>query len=296
MDFIRCRLCLRPYKRMTPTHLYWKHRIDSQEYRDRFPNAPFECHETRHAITQSIIVNWERQGRHWTRSRVVRMIEKLRAGNDPLHARAIKERHPDLYGAALRIFSSWDEALNDAGLDPAKVRRRTLWDAKSIRKALRKAKATGLLRNGAHFRKSHSGLVQATAKRWGSWTAGQLAAGLTPPRPAPVRWTRSEVRRRIEDTIRRGESILASDVHAHAPALKDAAQRLFGKHWSEVVRHLGHPYHGRERWTPEKVVQQIAKLKRTGTSLRLAAVRRSNLALVQAAARHFGPWYVWGIT
>lgn len=289
-DFILCRLCRKPYKRINPTHLYWKHRIDSEEYRDRFPDAPFECPETRSAITRSVIANWERQGRHWTLDRVKRAIKNLRASGRPLHARAVKERQPTLYGAAMRILRSWNGALRETGIDPATVRRRAAWDERTIAAALRKAKDTGILRRGGHFRREHSGLVQAAAKRWGSWTAGQIAAGLSPLRPPPVRWSRSEVRLRIEERVRCGESLLASDVHSHAPALKGAAQRLYGKHWSEIIRDLGYVYPGRERWTREKVVRGILRLKRSGASFRPSSVRRSNHALAQAAVRHFGSW------
>lgn len=289
-DFILCRLCRHPYKRITPTHLYWKHRIDSEEYRDRFPNAPFECSETRGIITQAIIANWERLGRHWTLDRVKRTIEKRRAAGGTLHARAIKKRHPTLYGAAMRIVGSWDGALREAGIDPSSVRRRTAWDEKKIASALREAKESGILRRGGHFRRKHSGLVQAAVKRWGSWTAGQIAAGLSPLRPPPIRWTRQVVRRMIEERVRRGESLLATDVHTHAPALKSAAQELYGRHWSEVVRGLGHVYTGRERWTREKVIHGIRRLRRAPMPLRLTAIRRSNPALAQAAVRHFGTW------
>ncbi len=289
-DFILCRWCRKAYKAITPTHLFWKHHRSYQAYAERFPNAPLFAPETLRVIADEIIANWERQGRHWTKERVKETIQALQADRNPLHALAVKTRQPKLYGASVRIFGSWNGALHEADIDPLTVRRRTAWTTKSIALALQEAKKSGRLRHGAHFRRKHSGLVQATSQRWGSWRAGLIAAGLTPLRPPPVLWTLKEVRRQIQERVRRGESLLASEVHTHAPALRSAAQKLFGKHWSDIIRDLGYSYPGRHRWTREKLILGIRYLKRSGIPLQVVSVRRANLALAQAAVRWFKTW------
>ncbi len=289
-EYILCRWCRHAFKAITPSHLRWKHHRSFDAYTERFPSAPLFAPDTLRIIAQSIIANWERLGRHWTGDQVKAAVRTLKASGHPIHALAVKTGKPRLFGAGVRIFGSWSETLREAGVDPASVRRRVPWDEETITKALKEAKRAGLLRKGSQFRKTHSGLIQATAARWGSWSAGLRAAGLSPLRPPTVRWTLQEVRRRIQDRIRTGKSILAAEVHAHAPALKSAAQKLFGKHWSDVVRELGYAYPGRNRWDRERVITELRRIRRAGIPVHLSSVRRTNLALAQAGVRHFGTW------
>lgn len=161
LDFILCRLCRHPYKAITPTHLLWKHRLDSEAYAERFPKAPFMAPQTRRNLTESIIGVWERQGRHWTEERVVRAVTSLRSRGEALHALAVKSRLPDLFGAGIRLYGSWDEVLRAAGLEPDTVRRRKIWTEEALARFLRRAKQQGLLKYGARFRRSHGDVIQA---------------------------------------------------------------------------------------------------------------------------------------
>lgn len=289
-EFVRCRLCRRPFRRVTGTHLYWKHGLETQDYRDRFPDAPFFAEENKRELALAVINAWERLGRHWTRDRVRTAVRSLQKQGRPLHAHAVKTSRSDVFGASLRLYGSWDRALSDAGIAPGSVRRRRVWRGEDLIAAIKGASRAGLFRSGAKFRGSHSGLVQAASHRWGSWRAALEAAGIDPLRPAPVRWTRREVVRRIRGRAGRGLSLLASEVHSHAPALRQAAERLFGKPWRDLIRHLGYPYEGRERWSPERIVKELGALKRSGRNVNCQAVRRHDLPLAQAAARYFGTW------
>ena len=289
-EVIPCRLCRRPYRRITGSHLYWKHHIETEDYRTQFPNSPFFAEESKRDLSKAIIRVWKRLGRHWTKVRVRRTIRALNKRGLPLHAREVKEQHADLYTAALRLYPSWDLALADAGLSPQTIRRRRIWTEDELIAAIKTAAATGELRAGAYFRRNHAGMVQAAVQRWGSWSAGVAAAGLQPLRPPPVRWTRPEIVRQIHQRAKQGQSLLAADVHRHAPALRKAAERLFKKTWPEVIRELGHAYEGRERWSKPKIVKELQRLKRRGIKVNVQTVRRQSLALAQAAVRHFKTW------
>lgn len=230
-EVLPCRLCKRSYRRITASHLYWKHDLETDDYRERFPNAPFFAEENKRELSQSIIRAWERIGRHWTKERIRRTIRALQSQGRPLHAMDVKKRHADLYTAAYRLYNSWDQALADAGMDPETIRRRKVWKDEELLLAMREASVSGALRVGAFFRRKHSGMVQTAVQRWGSWRAALAAAGLQPLRPAPIRWNRQEVVRHIQGRVERGESLQASLVHSHAPALRQAAKRLFSKTW-----------------------------------------------------------------
>lgn len=270
--------------------MYWKHHIETEDYRTRFPNSPFFAEDSKRDLSKSIIRVWERLGRHWTKDRVHRTIRTLNERGIPLHARDVKARHADLYTAALRLYPSWDAALREAGLSPETIRRRRVWKEGELIATMKKAAASGELRAGAQFRRSHSGMVQAAVLRWGSWSAALEVAGLQPLRPPPVRWTRPEIARRIHQRAKRGQSLLAAEVHSHAPALRNAAERLFKKAWPEVIRQLGYDYEGRERWSKPKIVKELQRLNRRGGKLNVQSVRSISLALAQAAVRHFETW------
>lgn len=289
-DFVLCRLCKRTFHRVTGSHLYWKHHLETGEYRERFPNAPFFSEENKRKLSRSIIRAWERVGRHWTKERVRTTIQSMHRRRQPLHAREIKERHADLYTAAMRLYYSWDQALIDAGQSPESIRHRRVWTGNHVIRAMKEAAVSGEFRAGARFRRHHSGLVQAAVLRWGSWSAALAAAGLRPLRPAPVRWTRKEVVRRIHIRATRGDSLLATEVHGHA--LRKAAERFFKKTWPEVVRELGYDYEGRERWSKARIVKDLRRLRRGGLKLNFESVRHRSSALVQAAVRHFKTWPV----
>lgn len=289
-EFILCRLCRRPFRRVTGSHLYWKHHIETGDYRERYPNAPFFSSEAKRELSKCIITVWERQGKRWSRERVLKGLQAMRSQGLPLHASGVKTRHPALFRATIRIFRVWDAGLRVAGLNPAGIRRRRQWDERKVTAQIRSAKKSGLLRRGSYFRKSNSGLVQASVARFGSWRAAQKAAGFEPVRPAPIRWSREEVLRQLRERDEQGLSLLATEVHSHASALKDAAERLFGKPWGEVVQSLGFDYAGRERWNRPKVIRRIRQIQRRGEPLNAEAVRKSDSALAQAATRHFRNW------
>lgn len=289
-EVVPCRLCRRSYRRITGSHLYWKHHLETSDYRERFPNAPFFAEKNKRELSQSIIRAWERVGRHWTKDRVRQTIRTLKKQHHPLHSLAVKRRRADLYTAAIRLYGSWDSALADAGISPKSVRRKRVWTNEELLEAMRQAAKSGELRAGAFFRRRHSGMVQTATQRWGSWRAALAAAGLQPLRPPPVRWTRPEITRRIRQRAMQGQSLLAAEVHSHAPGLRKAAERLFKKTWPEVIRELGYDYEGRERWSKPKIVEELQRLKRRRIKLNVQTVRRHYLALAQAAVRHFRTW------
>lgn len=202
----------------------------------------------------------------------------------------MKRRRADLYTAAIRLYGSWDSALTDAGLAPGSVRRKRVWTNEELLDAMRQAAKSGELRAGAFFRRRHSGMVQTAVQRWGSWRAALAAAGLPPLRPESIRWTRIVVVRKIRERAERGESLLATEIHSHAPALRAAAELFFKKAWPDVVRALGYEYTGRKRWSPLTISKEIQRLKRSGQKMNFEAVKRRDPALVQAAARRFRTW------
>src|SRR5712675_1108409 len=76
-ELVLCRWCRHAYKVITPSHLFWKHRRTFRIYAERFPSAPIFAPDTRKLMTRSIVANWERQGRHWTKDRVKAKVRQI---------------------------------------------------------------------------------------------------------------------------------------------------------------------------------------------------------------------------
>ncbi len=234
-DQVRCRVCRRVYRRISASHLRRAHRLGFDEYRQRFPGAVLTSEGMRREMSRYISRFWESRGRHWTRERVLRCIRGRVAKKRPLDCRSVCREEGRLYRAAARCFGSWDTALREAGLDPERIRLRRRWTRFALIRAIRANAGNGK-------RKGIEALSQAARSFFGSWREGLMAAGLTPLRRAPVRWTRRRIRAEILARASSGLPLAASHVHDHAAPLWRAARRLFRKRWAHLLRSLGVSY------------------------------------------------------
>ena len=281
---VPCQVCGRGYRRITPSHLWFRHHLRMKAYRDRFPKAPLLSDEMVREMSEYMSSSWEARGRHWTPERVRRALRKDWDKGLPLNAESVQGRYSRLYGAAWRHLGSWDQALRHSGLDPDLVRRRGQWTRESVLRALRKADLEGSLcrRGGA--------LMHAAARVFGSWRDALQAAGLPVCRAPRVAWTRALVRSAVRDRARLSFSLRASDVHDQAPGLWRAARRLFVQGWPNLVASLGLPYSGRKIWDRPGVLRGIRRAARDHPLLRKRDVQQSCPGLVSAGVRWFGSW------
>jgi hypothetical protein len=115
--------------------------------------------------------------RKWTRETVVSELKARHRDAQPLNSGAIQKEDPGLHAAAVRHFSSYDQALLAAKIDPEKVRQRKLWDKADVIKGLRAAKKIGTHLSDSAIRRDHPALYGAAVRLFGSFTAARTAAG-----------------------------------------------------------------------------------------------------------------------
>ena len=85
------------------------------------PNSGFESWFD--AITAAGINHDEiARYRKWTSERVVQELRERSTQGLPMSSIAVQKQNPSLYCAAKRRFTQWDSALEQAGLDPNKIR------------------------------------------------------------------------------------------------------------------------------------------------------------------------------
>ncbi|MDH7569905.1 MAG: hypothetical protein QHJ73_10000 [Armatimonadota bacterium] len=65
-----------------------------------------------------------RRYRRWDENTIVHQLRELNAAGEPLNSREAQENAVPLFYAARRRFLCWDRALEAAGLDAARIRRR----------------------------------------------------------------------------------------------------------------------------------------------------------------------------
>ena len=173
----------------------------------------------------------------WTRNKVIRAILEIESAGGKLNRAALA--NDSINQAAARLFGSWDSALEAAGLDPSKVRRRTEWTPGNVLKSIR-----GKGRAGAPlaYSKVMPRSITAAAKRFfGSWDAALRTAGLDPARirlskPRCKPWTRATILAAIRRKHRRRKPLHAHGVRPFS--LYCAGRRLFGS-WTDALQAAG---------------------------------------------------------
>ena len=116
--------------------------------------------------------------RKWDRETIVFELRSRAREQEPLNSGSIQREDPGLHAAAVRHFTSYDEALKAAKLDPARVRERRSWDKAAVVRGLRAAKRAGRHLSDSTVRRESPSLYGAAVRLFGSFTAAREAAGI----------------------------------------------------------------------------------------------------------------------
>jgi hypothetical protein len=191
--------------------------------------------------------------------------------------------------AAIRLFGRWMAALVAAGVvAPGERRRRgTKWTREGIIETLQDRHVRGKEINYER----DSRLIGAAIARFGSWHEAKRAAGVPVGRRKPKkRWTPDRVIQEIRARRTRGLTIV--NVDRSDPSLTHAARRYFGTwHDALVAARVISPTPRRrqpQRWTRERVIDEVRSRYRAGKSLK--GTSPNNRLLAGAAYRLFGSW------
>lgn len=106
----------------------------------------------------------------WSKERIIKEIKKLKYKN----AKYAKNSFATLYGAVLRYFKSWEEALLVAGFsDYNSIVKCRIWTDKEILDELKKIKN----KRSKYNQKYNSRLYSNVIRHFGSWKNGIKLAG-----------------------------------------------------------------------------------------------------------------------
>jgi hypothetical protein len=250
----------------------------------------------------------------WTREQIIRQILECEAEGLPL---TVGERGIShlLYKAGSRVFGSWRNAIQAAGIPPDRGRHGEKWPAARILTIIRNLERRRRPLNMKQLEQRYGSMLPAARRLFGSWSKAILAAGVDPTKLHRVLpWTRERVIEGILNRALRRESLTARSMQPQS--LVAAARRFFGS-WSEALemagldpnatafRTTGHrnsapakaPATGArptprqtQSWTKEAIIAAIQTRLRQQKPLNASALCRDDAALYPAARRHFSNW------
>ncbi len=252
---------------------------------------------------------------NWTRENIIRHLLEREAQGLPLTVGG-KGVGLSMYGSARRIFGSWRNAIQAAGITPQQVLTWERWSPARILVMIRHlARRKRPLTTQQTERRYHN-LVTAARRHFGSWTKAVLAAGVEPTKlQRVVSWTPERVIEAILTRALRNETLVARLVEPRS--LVAAGQRFFGG-WSAAVTAAGldpastvlppgpnnrsgtkkartlcvksihtHP----KPWTKERIIAAIFARLQEQKPINAAALRREDYCLYQAMRRRLKNWH-----
>lgn len=250
----------------------------------------------------------------WTRENIIRHLVEREAQGLALTVGG-QGVDKSLYSSARRIFGSWRNAIQAAGIAPQQVLTWERWSPPRILVMIRHlAKRDRPLTTEQMERRYHN-LVSAARRHFGSWSKAVLAAGVEPTKlQRVVPWSPERVIEAVLTRALRNEPLVARLVEPRS--LVEAGQRLFGG-WSVAVaaagldpaqtvlaprrNKRGRPPKARalrakparkpqKHWTKERIIEALQARLREQKPMHSTAIARDDQRLYDAMRRHLRNW------
>ena len=179
----------------------------------------------------------KRSYKHWSRDEVVREIRGLNKRGTQLNSGYIARQYPALAYAARKYLGSWESAIQAAGLDYSRIRRKNFWSRKRIVEKIKELRAAKEPLYVSIAEKRYRGLVGAATMYFGSWRKAIKAAGMDYAEiKRQKEWSKKEIVREIRRMHREGLSLATTiPVREKYRTLHAAAVRYFGS-WAEAMK------------------------------------------------------------
>ncbi|MFO8061338.1 MAG: hypothetical protein R6U31_00255 [bacterium] len=232
------------------------------------------------------------------------IIELYDIEDGDLSARHIMHTHSALMGRAERLFGTWSKAVEYAGFDYESIRRHRSWTKEKIIEEIHEIYRNREKLNTKYMGYNHNDVYQAGVKYFGSWPETIRAAGfdysdimelpyIKTPYDEKKHWTNELIAEEILEHYNNGSDISSRRMQRYHSQLFYAAAEHFGS-WKDAVEYAGIDYSKVrkyvEKWTPERVVEEIKKMKKDNIPLNFSSIEKHNASLVQKACDIFGSW------
>ena len=134
-------------------------------------------------------------------------------GKEPLNSHYYSTNHPSIYAAAERIFGSWGNAINAAGLDYNAIRKYKIWTRMRIVQTIRKKSKAGEQLSSQYIQNNCKSLYMAAVHHFKSWGQAIKASGLDYNKIRMRRsMTEEQIRAEIIRLYKSGEDMAYSNI------------------------------------------------------------------------------------
>lgn len=186
-----------------------------------------------------------------------------------LNSKYVKENYPKLFQAAQRHFGSYGTAVDAAGFDYEKIRKRKIGSQKQVIKEIQGMISKEPL-HPCYVKKKHPALFSGARRHFGSWkdaieaTKNYLNINLDYEKIKKInkKWSKEIIINEIKKLKKEGENLSLTSIRKSYPALEWAAKRQFRfGSWKNAVNAAGIDY---EEITGEqrKIGNNITQRKR----------------------------------
>lgn len=240
-------------------------------------------------------------GRSWTKEKVRDEILGLHKATGKINSNFAQVHYRNLYGAVVRLFGSWQKAVEAAGFNYADVRIRNpfrKWSRKAIVAEIKRRQKRGLALNAREVCKDDYALYKA-AKRYfgrGGWDKALRKIGLSSYSLYANRiWTKPKVVAAIQGLYTEGSPLYAYYLQRNGHAsLVTGGVKVFGS-WHKAIEAAGYKYEDiravrQGYWTHATVIKEIKRLEKLGVRLSSKATQKTRGDLFGSAIIHFGSW------
>jgi len=308
-ETVECLLCGIGYGNLGQ-HLQKAHDYTKEDYLEEFPGAEMVSEEfrakrfgffhrnRRQRPTRSVIPHWEPL---WSREYALDRLFSLYELGQPIFRFHLHTAEPALEGYLLKVFASYDQALEAIGLDANKIRRAPpgmSWSRKKILKTFRQRLRAGKSLAYTAVQKEFYALASAAWSHFGSYGAAIEALGINyekkvkiPPRPINTPARRHEILAEARRLAARPDYDLRA-VNAFQTKYQRAVQPLFrnlrglaAKAGIPVERITRDPNRPPERKT---VLEMLRQRHEAGLSVRHGDLNKADHKLFLSVHRHFG--------
>lgn len=238
----------------------------------------------------------------WSRLVICATIQQLHQNKVPLNSYYIQRNETALYGAVLKYYGSWGQAVRAAGFSYDDLRKRKKfrnWSKAEITCSIKRRVRSSLSVNGSAVCKEDYALYCAARRYYhgDSWEKALYAAGINPKSLVDPRrvWTKERVVREIQELHAKGSPLYGKYlVGSGNEKLVAGGKKVFGS-WRNAVKATHFDYEEvramkKDWWTKKRVIAGIRKLERQHIRLSSKAMHHSRGDLFAAAVKFFGSW------
>ena len=236
----------------------------------------------------------------WSKEIIIETILRMHAAGENLNSNFIQTKRMKLYGASIKYFGGWKQAVEAAGLDYEKIRKKKLrtWSKKALAEEILRRYRLGLSIRGGDVAKLYGGVYQAAMRHFGKngWARARKFAGLPRQDPDPrLIWTKRSVVAEIRRLFKEGVRLNTGNLQTKYGYILAAGRKVF-ETWEKAIRAARLDYSAIQKmkspgwWNKIRVIQAIQKLVAAGVRLSSKSVHLSHGDVFSAAVVRFGSW------